>query len=35
MAIEPRAAEREAPNLTEALRTEFVASVDDADNFPF
>jgi hypothetical protein len=35
MAIEPRAAKREAPNLTEALRTEFAESIDDEGQLPF
>jgi len=35
MAVEPRAARREAPNLVEALQTEFVEYVDDDDRLPF
>lgn len=35
MAIEPRAARREAPNLVEALETEFVDYVDDENRLPF
>jgi len=35
MAIEPRAARREAPNLVEALETEFVEYVDEDDQLPF
>lgn len=35
MAIEPRAAKREAPNLVQALQEEFVEYVDDEDSLPF